>query len=541
MILMPVLTRAPNGDHFSRKAIPADVRDEYAAAYGIRREALFRLPGSASAGQATTAWAAWLDEVQGRINRLRAAKTGAPLAPSTRELRAMSERWYHWFISRHEDEPGSVEQWQHASDQMRDVWESGFSGMGDPDAEDGESVSAVHRLRIRATLTELSELVPFLSAEGVSLAPEAEGELLDKLLPREFGLALSRLMRLAEGSTEADTNHPVNVPTNRPQAGLKLAGWTAWDAFAAWVKEAQPRPSTVNRWRGVFRNLDAFLAGRDISQVSGEDAVAWKDALVAGDAGPRTIRDIWLTAARTVFNYCKAQKKIAANPFEGVMVAGSRTHQPKGEFREEDALAILKATLLPRSPRISPYLRAAVRWVPWLCAYTGSRPGEMTQLRREDVEQHREGFWMAHIRSEAGTVKGQVDRTVVLHDDLIAQGFLGFVAQAAAGPLFYGPSRAEAKAVDPLNPPRPPYVITRQKLADWVRNEVGIKDTGVSPNHAWRHTFKRRAARAKIELRIRDAFCGHRDPRVGAIYETPTVEDLAEAIKVFPRYEIDAA
>jgi integrase len=28
---------------------------------------------------------------------------------------------------------------------------------------------------------------------------------------------------------------------------------------------------------------------------------------------------------------------------------------------------------------------AARRWVPWLCAYTGARPGEMTQLRGRDV------------------------------------------------------------------------------------------------------------------------------------------------------------
>lgn len=68
-----------------------------------------------------------------------------------------------------------------------------------------------------------------------------------------------------------------------------------------------------------------------------------------------------------------------------------------------------------------------------------------------------------------------------------------------------------------------------------------MKDTGVSPNHAWRHTFKRRAARAKIEQRIRDAFCGHSEGRVGASYETPSIEDLAEAIGRFPRYPVDAS
>jgi hypothetical protein len=43
-LLMPSLIRAPNGDHFSRKAIPSDVREAYAAAHGVKREALFGSP-----------------------------------------------------------------------------------------------------------------------------------------------------------------------------------------------------------------------------------------------------------------------------------------------------------------------------------------------------------------------------------------------------------------------------------------------------------------------------------------------------------------
>jgi hypothetical protein len=61
----------------------------------------------------------------------------------------------------------------------------------------------------------------------------------------------------------------------------------------------------------------------------------------------------------------------------------------------------------------------------------------------------------------------------------------------------------------------------------------------VRPTHAWRHTFKRRAARAGIEKGIRDAICGHTPRAVGDQYETPTVADMAEALKKFPRYEIE--
>lgn len=58
----------------------------------------------------------------------------------------------------------------------------------------------------------------------------------------------------------------------------------------------------------------------------------------------------------------------------------------------------------------------------------------------------------------------------------------------------------------------------RERLAAWVR-EIGVTDTNVSPNHAWRHTFKRRAARAGIEANIRDGMCGHSFRTVADMYE----------------------
>jgi hypothetical protein len=54
-----------------------------------------------------------------------------------------------------------------------------------------------------------------------------------------------------------------------------------------------------------------------------------------------------------------------------------------------------------------------------------------------------------------------------------------------------------------------------------------------------RHTFKRRAARAGIETGLRDTICGHSPRAVGDRYETPTVADMAEALKKFSRYEIE--
>jgi integrase len=180
---------------------------------------------------------------------------------------------------------------------------------------------------------------------------------------------------------------------------------------------------------------------------------------------------------------------------------------------------------------------AARRWVPRLCAYTGARAGEITQLRAKDVKQQ-EGTWVIQITPEAGTVKTSKPRTVPLHEHLLAQSFLEFVRGNGNGPLFYkAASPLNAVANEPTNPARPRWVKTRERLAAWVRS-IGVTDPAVRPNHAWRHTFKRRAARARIEAGIRDAICGHSPRTIADQYETPTLGDMVEALTRFPRYEI---
>ena len=534
-VLMPSLSRAKNGDWFARKVIPADVRDGYQRAFGIRQEERFRRPSALTANQAKAEFAEWVAEVERRIASLRASVAGSVQKLSTREMHVLIGRWYDWFVQQH-GQSNSVDDWDFRYGQLEDVLEK-FGGLS---SSEDEETSPRHQALIRAKVLELSRLPTFLAQEAMRLDEETQGNLLDKLRP-DLVAAMALLRRRAGGSYAPD-EHRQTLPVSGSVAapGVKLAGWNPWEAFEAWVKERQPEASTINRWRGVFDHLNTFAAGRDVALITENDAVAWKDKLLEGNAGGRTINEVWLTAARRVFNWVKAQKRISTNPFDGLKVAVARSAAAKGEFSETDVEAILKATLAPQQSRRNEYLKAAIRWVPWLCAYTGSRPGEMTQLRKEDVERHKDGFWMIHIRPEAGTVKGAVARTVVLHDHLVEQGFTEFVQRAGRGPLFYSPNAASAVDDDPLNPKRPMYVQVRQKLADWVR-KLGVTDQNVSPNHGWRHTFKRRAARAKIEQRLRDAFCGHSSGNVGSIYERPSVEDLAEAIKDFPRYPVDAA
>ena len=97
-------------------------------------------------------------------------------------------------------------------------------------------------------------------------------------------------------------------------------------------------------------------------------------------------------------------------------------------FYDEEAKTILRASLEPPGPRMSPHRAAAQRWVPWLCAYTGARVTEVTQLRGGDVVS-RDGYWCIRITPEAGGQKMGQERLIPLHEHLVEQGFLAFAKQ----------------------------------------------------------------------------------------------------------------
>ena len=161
----------------------------------------------------------------------------------------------------------------------------------------------------------------------------------------------------------------------------------------------------------------------------------------------------------------------------------------------------------------------------------------LTQLRGLDVTS-RGDFYVMRLTPEAGDMKTSHARIVPLHAHLIEQGFIEFVRAQGAGPLFFNERLATKDAEDdPLNPTRSPAVKTRGRLGAWVR-ELGIDDPEVGPTHGWRHTFKQTAERSGITEKIHDAITGHVAPTEGRKYGAPTIEDMNEALKKFPRYLI---
>jgi integrase len=248
------------------------------------------------------------------------------------------------------------------------------------------------------------------------------------------------------------------------------------------------------------------------------------------------VKKTYLNACKTVFGWALEHKLVSRNPFVDVKVTVTKRKRLRETqaFRPAEWRAVLTASLKFIDADSSD--AAARRWIPWLCAYTGARVGEIAQLRKQDVAK-REGIPSILITPEAGAVKGGRARVVPLHEHLVAQGFLKFVSDHAEGPLFYSMARRR-KREDNGKQKKPPYAQVRQRLADWVRS-VGVDDRHVQPNHAWRHTFKQIADRAGITERTSDHITGHAHKSVGATYGAPTLEDMAQALKKFPRYAVE--
>jgi integrase len=307
--------------------------------------------------------------------------------------------------------------------------------------------------------------------------------------------------------------------------------------FESYAAQDGSKPDTVRQWRSIINHLVAFLGHDDVKRVELANLVQWREhlraELVKGGKprSAKTINDSYLAAANAVFSYGVNQVLIPGNPALGLAKVRA-TQAPKlrdRDFTKAERKAILEAALVPASGNLSPQRKLARRWVPWLCAYTGARVNEITQLRKGDVRQI-EGVWTVRITPEAGGVKTNEARTVPIHEHLIEHGFLEAIKDNADGPLFYQPDPAATSA-------RGQHKQVGTFLAAWVRNDVGVTDPAIMPNHAWRHTFKSICLEAGIEERAADYMQGHASKGQGRRYGSNTIPALADQLAKFPRFE----
>jgi integrase len=527
------LRPAKRGGWTTRKKIPADVRAEYNRLYGISSEEWFN-SGVVPLTLATAKVREWLTKIETRITNIRAGRNGGGQELTPMKARALAGEWYHWFTGRNLAKPKSAGYWEEEAsypyDVLRDaVWGDAYLDWPkgrDPFDDWDENHKA--RERMRPVIADSGETAQFLHERQLTLVLSARDMFLDAVCG-DFFAALDLLISRAKGDYSED-KRPLKFP---PKLERTVdPNLTPMALFKQWLTETNPKALTVARWRCVFVKLEADHPGA--ATMTTDEAQVWARGLVTPERGARTVRLVWVTAAKAIFEWAKGQRLLAHNPFKEVKTPVQKTSTTREgrNFTASEIKIILKASRAIAKPRTK--LQAARRWCPWICAYTGARGGEITQLRGADCIKE-DGVHAIRITPEAGTVKTGAVRMVPLHEHLIQEGFLKFVASSGKGPLFYADHKTPLVSDDVTKPPKAPASRTREALAVWVR-KIGVDDPEVQPNHAWRHTFKQIGHRAGIEERLLDAMTGHAPASVGRAYGAPSLKDKATALKQFPRY-----
>ena len=517
------LAPAARGGFVARKVIPHDVRDEYAKLYGQRVEERLNT-GQLPILLARAKHREWSSEIETRIANIRAARKGEGRSLTPKDARALAGEWYQWFTAR-EANRWPAEVWDDHRSRMIEELEAAAIANGVFAGEPFDLLdNADIRERVRPVIADEAKSEQFLAAKRLPLDSASRTMFLD-YVARDFFAAITLLARRARGDFGAD-KWAEQFPAPHVPADATLTPWTL---FERWVEKAKPAISTVDRWRGVFRKLEQDFPSA--AALLPEQMQEWANGLINAERSAHTVMDVWVRSCRTVFGWALEERLLAKNPFVGWRVKVPRkisTRETKS-FTDKEIEIILRGA---SKVAVTSKSTAARRWCPWLAAYSGARMGELTQLRGADIIEQ-DGVPAMKISPEAGTTKTGTTRIVPLHADLVAQGFLKFVKANGAGPLFYNEA-AKVEGGDPTNPKKPRSVKAREHLAAWVRG-LGVDDPAVSPNHAWRHTFKASAFRAGMTEKVIDAIVGHAPASVGRGYGAPTLDDKAAALGKFPR------
>ncbi|WP_305332129.1 DUF6538 domain-containing protein [Hoeflea sp.] len=341
------------------------------------------------------------------------------------------------------------------------------------------------------------------------------------------------LLKLAQGDYRPDPDadrFPKLDLTVKKAAAENLGKYAVLQVFEDYITERKPADSTYKSWKGKIKKVAAEVP--DIRDLTGDWVVDWKDRLLAKGLSAVTVKDGYLAALKTVCEWAKGNRRISVNPVVGITVAVPKKSKTRTKgFTPSEATTILKATFADPPSRCTTEMKSAYRWVPWLCAYTGARVGEITQLRKEDVQLH-DGHWLIWITPEAGSTKDDSARFVAIHASLIEQGFIQFINSRKEGPLFYNPARHRGGTGG-----NPQHKKAGERLAGWVR-KLGVSDTRIDPNHAWRHLFKTEARGVDMDVGARDYMQGHVPATDGEAYGGHKPHVLAREMAKFPRFEI---
>lgn len=381
----------------------------------------------------------------------------------------------------------------------------------------------------------------FLSCTGYNLNETDRKRFLPMFVEAQRQVSLD----LTRAAKQRDFSESEAFAKNAPSLSKRIDLVQAFEFYCdkAGIKGGGSGP-TAKRWRPKIAAFCEFVGHTDLCRMTRDEAYRWVDHLTEEGVAKKSIREVWIASLRAVAGFQSERGLFTTeNPFSRIRVRGvksTKSSNKKG-FSDSQAATILTATLGIFSHLTTPETRAARRWIPWVCAYTGARVNEVTSLLASDVRPDQEtGILCIYLRPEM--TKGDYERVIPVHSHLIEQEFLDHVKkrEKAGLPLFYDPKRAEGG-----ENANPQFQKVAERLAEWVVKSLRV--TGVKPNHGWRHRFKSVSREVGMHPEVEAFITGHGgsdDPdeikKVSLNYGDAWVKTLKKTIEMYPRYEIAA-
>ncbi|MGJ7496329.1 DUF6538 domain-containing protein [Variovorax sp. RT4R15] len=376
----------------------------------------------------------------------------------------------------------------------------------------------------------LAAVLPIVHAEaaklGVSFNPKTPGAR-DALL-----LALNAHRTARREATHKDAGEVVPTPKVEAPKASKAKPPTLRDVFDRWKKsgDAPRSDDSVAVYDRALRQFEGQHKGITLEAITREMGDTYRTWLRDNCNTSKTARDR-LTNIKSLLKYAhETLEWLPKQPWRGLDIKTTTTNKRRPWTAEE--LQTLFSAPLHASyalPDARYGGREAAYWIPLLGLYTGTRLGELCQLRTVDVQKV-EGIDVLVLTNEGEgqSIKSDAGhRSVPIHSELVRLGFLKYVkAIKASGSDSLWPSL-------PLRAGKPSDLFGR-----WFkehRNALGL--TGTRPDfHCFRHTVRPLMRKAGHSEGTMDKVTGHKTVgSVGTVvYDHRTlieVQDAVEAIR----------
>lgn len=407
------------------------------------------------------------------------------------------------------------------------------AGLHDDDVETLAGLNALLDARAGADLAKRrrAAMLPLVRLEalklGLAFDPHAEGA------QEALGACLMAYRKARQEATLRDAGEAIETPPlPEPQPIAKVSfpkARTLRDVYDRWAKSGdKPRsPDSIAVYDRALKQFEAQYKGVALNAITREMGDTYRTWLRANCKTPKTAHDR-LTNIKTLLKFAEGTLQwIDKQPWRGLDIKATTTNKRRPWTNDE-------LNLLFASPLHTAYAlpdsryggREAAYWIPLMGIYTGTRLGELCQLRTADVQEV-EGIHVLVLTNEGEgqSIKSDAGhRSVPVHSELIRLGFLKYV------------KAVRAKGSDSLWPSLP---LREGKPSDYFgrwfkehRNALGLIDT--RPDfHCFRHTVRPLMRKAGHSEGTMDKVTGHKTMgSIGTtVYDHRTLQEVQEAVE----------